>query len=669
MKKKKSVLGLILSLALLFGLIPAQKMDVEAGNSVMVDEIVLSIKEPKAGALITKEVTNAEPDKYSVLVSWEDRTNGYFISNEGQVFVQGHTYQCFVSITMAEGYTLVPNAKVYLNNIQMEFHGSSENECSYVETFEIPSRTDQPVESCNTVRVNITRPIAGANPDLEPRIEEEYANKAEIKSVKWTSEDPSWEGGAFEPETTYNLELRLYPKPGYQFTRDISVRFNGDSSEVSFDPDDPLELSAIYSFTTLKDTTIYDVGISNIQEPRAGKYISQTCICDGELYQVESEIWNREYSQDITGYFIPGFTYEHHIVLKAKEGYTFAPTNLIQFTVNGQPSSLYYVDEDRTELIYSEKYLIEDSVAGKWMSDSRGWWYQYPDGSYENDGFLKIGDSVFYFEKNGYIHTGWLYEDGDWFYFDGSGYMAEGWKYIDGNWYYFYAPEGTMLKDTETPDGYYVNESGAWIPDQWVYDESVGKYWYHYSYGGYPYDTEKQIGKHQYRFDRDGYMVTGWYYDDSINQWYYYENSGAMISDGWQWIDGECYYFYEHFGYMARDTKIDGYYVNESGVWERDHWVHNQWGWWYSYAKGGYPKSEMKEINGKIYYFDEYGYIVTGFIYMNQEWYCFDASGAMYANGWQWVDDDCYYFYKDGVMARNETIDGSYVDWSGAWVP
>ena len=385
MKKKKSVLGLILSLALLFGLIPAQKMDVEAGNPFMVDEIVLSIKEPKAGALITKEFTNAEPDKYSVSVWWKDCTNNYSNPNEGDIFLEGHTYQFGVEITMADGYTLAPDAKVYLNNVQMRFGGTISNTHTFVEDFEIPSRTEQPVKT----------------------------------------ED---------------------------------------------------------SFTTLKDKTIYDVGISNIQEPRAGKYTSKTCICDGELYQVESEIWTRGLGHDITGYFIPGVTYEHHITLKAKEGYTFAPTEVIHFTVNGQHPNLYYVSNDYTQLFYEEHYVIEEPVAGTWMSDSRGWWYQYPDGSYENDGFLKIGDRVFYFEKNGYIHTGWLYEDGDWFYFDGSGYMAEEWQYIDGNWYYFYAPEGTMLKDTETPDGYYVNESGVWIPDQWVYDESVGKYWYHYSY-------------------------------------------------------------------------------------------------------------------------------------------------------------------------------------------
>lgn len=56
-----------------------------------------------------------------------------------------------------------------------------------------------------------------------------------------------------------------------------------------------------------------------------------------------------------------------------------------------------------------------------------------------------------------YDGTGWWYERDD-----GSNPAGQ-WEQIDGIWYYFYG-NGYMAADTQTPDGSYVDESGAWIP-------------------------------------------------------------------------------------------------------------------------------------------------------------------------------------------------------------
>ena len=45
----------------------------------------------------------------------------------------------------------------------------------------------------------------------------------------------------------------------------------------------------------------------------------------------------------------------------------------------------------------------------------------------------------------------------------GGSYAMNGWQLIEEKWYYF-DTEGYMLSDTVTPDGYQVDESGAWIP-------------------------------------------------------------------------------------------------------------------------------------------------------------------------------------------------------------
>ncbi|MCQ2026829.1 hypothetical protein [Clostridium butyricum] len=46
------------------------------------------------------------------------------------------------------------------------------------------------------------------------------------------------------------------------------------------------------------------------------------------------------------------------------------------------------------------------------------------------------------------------------------------------------------------------------------------------------------------------------------NGWWYTEDS--TYATGWRVIDGKWYYFYSN-GYMAHDTVVDGYYVNNSG--------------------------------------------------------------------------------------------------------
>ncbi|GAA0077588.1 hypothetical protein UT300005_19660 [Clostridium sp. CTA-5] len=53
-------------------------------------------------------------------------------------------------------------------------------------------------------------------------------------------------------------------------------------------------------------------------------------------------------------------------------------------------------------------------------------------------------------------------------------------------------------------------------------------------------------------------------WQQSDSGWWYTE--GNSWSTGWRLIDGNWYYFYPS-GYMAQDSIIDGYYVNENGAW------------------------------------------------------------------------------------------------------
>ena len=84
-------------------------------------------------------------------------------------------------------------------------------------------------------------------------------------------------------------------------------------------------------------------------------------------------------------------------------------------------------------------------VTDKWVASGNQWWYRYADGSYPTNT--------------------WKYIDGAWYYFDGSGWMlGEGWHWIGDTCYYMYA-DGRMASDTWI-DHYYVDASGAWIPEK-----------------------------------------------------------------------------------------------------------------------------------------------------------------------------------------------------------
>jgi hypothetical protein len=49
----------------------------------------------------------------------------------------------------------------------------------------------------------------------------------------------------------------------------------------------------------------------------------------------------------------------------------------------------------------------------------------------------------------------------------------------------------------------------------------------------------------------------------------------------------------------------------------------------------------------------------------NQGWWY--TEGNSYATGWRQLDRNWYYFYSDGYMASDTTIDGYYLNSDGAW--
>lgn len=346
----------------------------------------------------------------------------------------------------------------------------------------------------------------------------------------------------------------------------------------------------------------------------------------------------------------------------------------------------------------------------EWKQNSKGWWYESPDGTYPTSCWMQI--------------------DGSWYYFNASGYRMEGWQKIKNIWYYFEPETGIMYEEQWLELGgkkYYLNSSGAmatgWLEleEGWYYLNgsgvrvtgwlsSGGKWYYLNPLNGIMIEHEwLELNGNNYYLESDGAMATGWLKLD--DKWYYLNSSGARLT-GWQKIDGKWYYMYDS-GIMASSTWIGNSYVDASGVWipnaAKNEWLLSGGRWWYRHGDGSYTRSGWEFIDGKYYYFDSEGWMVTGwqksngFWYyllesgemycsgwkmINQKWYYFEESGKMMtgwflwneqmyylkqdgamATGWNYIDGNYYYFYSDGVMASDVWIDGFYLDVSGAWNP
>ena len=124
-------------------------------------------------------------------------------------------------------------------------------------------------------------------------------------------------------------------------------------------------------------------------------------------------------------------------------------------------SDSLYIDEDTANAVKNGTYQTSIGnnnglgapgsapVEGVWQRNNIGWQYRWPDGNYSRGGWVMIKNIWYCFDDNAYMRTGWIQaSDGKWYYCDpreGSG-------------------QGAMMTNTVTPDGYWVDANGVWIP-------------------------------------------------------------------------------------------------------------------------------------------------------------------------------------------------------------
>ena len=98
--------------------------------------------------------------------------------------------------------------------------------------------------------------------------------------------------------------------------------------------------------------------------------------------------------------------------------------------------------------------------------------------------------------------------------------------------------------------------------------------------------------------------------------------------------------------------------VAQKGTWTK---VSGKWR--YVWPDKAYPKSVFLDIDGKTYYFNASGYMLTGWQKIGAKYYYFESSGAMAKS--KWVGN--YYLQADGTMATNKWIGKYHVDANGKW--
>ena len=213
-------------------------------------------------------------------------------------------------------------------------------------------------------------------------------------------------------------------------------------------------------------------------------------------------------------------------------------------------------------------------------------------------GLQKIEEKTFLFEEDGIVQTGWQEVEGVTYYFsEETGERYENGIYVIDDISYVFDENGLSEESIETPESEESGE-GEITKDEEPLTESESE------------DTKE---------DKVVQVFKGWHYDKG---WYYYDTNGNKLY-GWQKIDGKWYY-------------LDGNNVEKPGVMLAD----------CSYM-----------INGRTYFFEGGGVMLTGWVRRPEGWYHTDVNGAM-QTGWQQIGK--YWYYLDaknadypGLMAVN----------------
>ena len=157
--------------------------------------------------------------------------------------------------------------------------------------------------------------------------------------------------------------------------------------------------------------------------------------------------------------------------------------------------------------------------------------------------------------------------------------------------------------------------------------------------------------------DKEGKKVVGAFvYDENYKSYFYLKEDGNYAEKQWLEVNGKWYYFKE-WGYMAKSEWKGKYYLNSNGSMANQEWIYdgNYSSYFYAKKGGEYAEKEWVQDSGKWYYLKTGGYLAT------RQWvgdYFVNGDGAMMSK--EWLFDPKYnatfYLKADGSYARSEWL-------------
>ena len=145
---------------------------------------------------------------------------------------------------------------------------------------------------------------------------------------------------------------------------------------------------------------------------------------------------------------------------ESTRGYVDPATGII--TGSGKGFSRWVAaSNEKGQNSWKLRYANGTYVAGKTKTRTDG-------STYEQVAWEQVNGEWYAFGADGFAKSGWVYDEalGGWFYLDENNRMKIGWHQINGIWYYFQTEsdgrKGIMFSGRRTPDGYYVDKTGAW---------------------------------------------------------------------------------------------------------------------------------------------------------------------------------------------------------------
>lgn len=307
-------------------------------------------------------------------------------------------------------------------------------------------------EKITKIKLNISSAIEAGDDSQDVTVTAD-SGYYDVTDVDVVNDDGTWVSGD-EPK----IEITLVADDDYYFASMSSSKVDLNGDDATYVSSKRQDSNSTLIITVKLDELVGDLEVEDVTWENENSAIARWEETDGaQKYQVKLYRGSSSVGSTVT---TTDTTYNFYSSITRVGEYTFKVRAIDKKDEKGEwcESDSMYVDEDMLEDIKSGYYgsssgntsssgsasVSAAPATSGWILDQFGWWYRFSDGSYPTNGWLQI--------------------NGVWYCFDSVGYMRTGWIQAGNAWYYCDTASGGMLTNTHTPDGYYVDVNGIWVP-------------------------------------------------------------------------------------------------------------------------------------------------------------------------------------------------------------